>query len=79
MWDDACGAIDQLLEDYNYEKTLTQLLAEPANSVNVTIMVPQRGERYRLDVFLDIGLPMGSHVFGAEFSELTQVDASATF
>ena len=79
VWDAARPKIEQLLTEYEYGKTLQELLSDPKNSLNVFIMVPEGKERYRLDVFIDIGLKMGSHVFGVEFEELVAKQATATF
>jgi hypothetical protein len=79
VWNAAKSKFENLLADYEYEKNLQELLAEPQNSLNVLIVVPESNERFRLEVFIDVGFKLGSHVFGVEFIELSAQDAHATF
>ncbi|MGJ8640393.1 MAG: hypothetical protein ACSHYA_13485 [Opitutaceae bacterium] len=83
QWKSVWGAthpkIEKILKEYEYGKTLKELLSDPKNSLNVLIMSPDEEEAFRLDVFVDVGFKMGSHVFGVEFEELTPLEATATF
>jgi hypothetical protein len=79
VWNGAKPKFEDLLADYEYEKNLDELLDAPQNSLNVLILVPESNERFRLEVFIDVGFELGSHVFGVEFIELSAQDAHATF
>lgn len=79
VWIAARVNIDELLDEYEYGKDLEELIGDPNNSIQVLIMAPEGGERYRLDVFLNVGFEMGSHVFGVDFEELKAQEATATF
>lgn len=79
VWDATRPKIEEILKEYEYGKTLKELLSEPKNSLNILIMPPDEEEAYRLDVFIDVGFESGSHVFGVEFEEMTPLEATATF
>lgn len=79
IWTDVVPRVEELLKDYEYGKTVADLLADPKNTIYVTIIPPDEDEQFRLDVAIDVKLERGSHVFGVEFEELTPVDATATF
>lgn len=79
VWNSASAMIDELLKEYEYGADLQELIQVPTNTINVYIMTPEEEERYRLNVYLDVGFENGSHVFGVEFEELEAREASATF
>ena len=79
VWIAARVKIEELLEEYEYGTDLQELIGAPKNSIHVLIKAPEGGERYRLDVFLDVGFEMGSHAFGVDFEELKALEATATF
>ena len=79
VWIAARVKIEELLEEYEYGKDLQDLIGAPKNTIHVLVKAPEGGERYRLDVFLDVGLEMGSHAFGVDFEEMKAQEATATF
>jgi len=82
IWEEVHPRVSKLLSDYEYGKTLSELLAEPSNTIYVSISPPEDNEdkvRFYLDIAVDVGLRHGSHVFGVEFAELTPITATATF
>ena len=79
VWIAARVKIEELLDEYEYGKDLQELIGAPKNTIHVLVKAPEGGERYRLDVFLDVGLEMGSHAFGVDFEEMEAQEANATF
>ena len=79
VWIAARVKIEELLEEYQYGKDLEELIGAPNNTLHVLIKAPEGQERFRLDVFIDVGLEMGSHAFGVDFEELNAQEATATF
>jgi hypothetical protein len=79
VWIAARVKIEELLEEYEYGKDLQELIGDPKNTIHVLVKAPEGGERYRLDVFLDVGFEMGSHAFGVDFEEMEAQEATATF
>ncbi len=79
VWSEVYPRVEELLKDYEYGLTLSELLAQPSNTIYVSISAPEEDEKFRLDVAVDVGKEHGSHVFGVEFEELTPIGANATF
>ena len=79
LWGDALPMMEQEIVDYEYDKSVSELLENNNNTVNVLIMPPFEDEEYRLDIFIDIKFPQGSHVLGVEFIELQADEVTFTF
>ncbi len=79
IWSEVFPRVEELLKDYEYGNTVAELMADPKNTIYVTIIPPYEDEKFRLDVAISVKLEQGSHVFGVDFEELKPVDATATF
>ena len=82
VWGEVRPRVEQLLSDYEYGKSLSELMEQPSNTIYVHIspsLDEDDNSRYRLDVAVDVGLEHGSHVFGVELEELVPIEATATF
>lgn len=79
VWSEVYPRVEELLKDYEYGLTLSELLAQPATAIYVSMRAPDEDEKFRTDIAIDVEKEQGSHVFGVEFEELTPVGAAATF
>lgn len=79
LWATALPMMEQEMIDYEYDKTISEIFNDKANTLNVMLMPPFEDEEYRLDLFIDIKKGMGSHVVGVEFNELEAEEVTFTF
>ena len=79
IWMEVYPKVEVLLMDYQYGMTVSELLAQPGNTIYVSFSPPDEDEKFRMEVAIDVKKEHGSHVFGVEFEELKPGDATATF